>query len=356
MNRRQTTPDDPAFPRLRPLPTSQLLPISNFTTAYALSKSSCIHVAMQATSDNDESNSYDLFPPIADRQASPPTIKVGGSGKDLAGLRAHVAREGRGSVAVSGADTEDDVDGGDRRESLLFCAPLAALSLRGSDGSESDCAEVEGKGDLVVSSRRIFFLSSAGSEGAEATKSCTDLTVDAGCLSLHAVASPSSVGDDGGDDGWHVYCQLTDGEGDGEYELLLHPRPTASEKNVDRLCRNMFEALSHMARLNPYTLGDGGKGEGDGYLGGANFAANDGDENYHGQQMVAMLGDGVGSGFGFDEKGGGGIPSEEERMAMLQRLDGMLVVPKEYEVDAVNVEGKFDDAESDEDGDDDNIL
>ena len=58
--------------------------------------------------------------------------------------------------------------------------------------------------------------------------------------------------------------------------------------------------------------------------------------------MLAVVGAGVSAG----EEGEEGGASEEERAAMLARLDSLLVVPEKYQTQ----EGQFDDGEDDGEG------
>ena len=272
--------------------------------------------------------------------------------------------------------SEDDED--DEEEGLLAYHPAASLALRNScaeTANDEDNAGTTTQGHLFVTTRRILFLSTVGSQH--------DAAIDAGCVILHALSECEERG-------WHVYCQLDDGSPGGGADdnetvmpddAYVYP---ASDQGKDA-CQKLFDAFSALASLNPIYGDDDGDGGGGGFAGGGLFGlmagmgemmmggdyGDDGEGKMGGEEnadeMVCRLGEGINLTGGFgpattDAEGGHANDdgaTGEERAVMLERLDGMLVVPAEYEIasgdDEEGVEnehagGQFDDAE--ESGDD----
>ncbi|KAL3795761.1 hypothetical protein HJC23_008248 [Cyclotella cryptica] len=141
-------------------------------------------------------------------------------------------------------------------------------------------------------------------------------------------------------------------------------KPVICEHIVDKeeqaeACQLLFNALTRLASLNP-------AGDSDEYNGGgglfnmfslmagmgqySNGGAMDGFEADENNDVVIRFGGSNNLVENDDESEG--VP-EEERQAMLRRLDGILVVPPEYEI-LPSEDGQFDDAE--DDGNDDELL
>ena len=152
-------------------------------------------------------------------------------------------------------------------------------------------------GRLVVTSSRLVFAASSGLD--------KDLSVDAGLITLHAIGSESSM-----------YCQLDLPEKSGTFEistpmeLYLYP---IVKNGLDEKLSQLFDALSTMAELNPDEIEDDDEGE-DFESGGF----------YYAEDFVNTSND----------EGGA---TEEERIAMLEKLDAVLEVPPELEL---NEEGE----------------
>ena len=176
-----------------------------------------------------------------------------------------------------------------------------------------------------------------------------DFSIDAQCISLHAMMSDPEAS---------VYCQLADGcvsydnndeseETMGPVEIFFNPvigEGDDVENQKTQLCQTLFESFSKLINLNPVHDDEddgnafGGLGAMLGMLGNVDDDG-DGDEN---DEMICRI-DPSQTGTNWDENkegGEGGGASNTERNAMLQRLDNMLVVPPECEID-----GQFDDAE-----------
>eukprot|EP00804_Cyclotella_cryptica_P007634 CCRYP_015222-RA/>CCRYP_015222-RA protein AED:0.39 eAED:0.39 QI:0/-1/0/1/-1/1/1/0/262 len=251
-------------------------------------------------------------------------------------------------------------------------------------------------GDLVVTSLRILFIASVDNNGT--SESCNDATIDARCIALHAVDSSSDEQEC--DALPHVYCQLSDpagSEGDdvgcssalgmvasanimdeNDHEctnnddsmrknteddssedngvIEVYFKPVFCEHIFDKdqqseACQLLFNALTKLASLNPADESD------DGYNGGgglfnmfslmagmgqySNGGVIDGFDAAENDDLVFRLGGS--NNFVENDDASEGAP-EEERQAMLRRLDDVLIVPPEYEI-PTSEDGQFDDAE-----------
>lgn len=233
-------------------------------------------------------------------------------------------------------------------------------------------------GFLIMTTKRVFFVP------ADEKESDNDFCIDAQCISLHAMMSEPQPS---------IYCQLTDGsvsydncnnndmdnessEGEnddsmrGPAEIFFHPilvrdedtgtlDGSTMEEEKAQVCDTLFKSFSKLINMNP--VDDDDDEDGGNAFGGLGA-------------MLGMLANG--GGYGDDDEGdsdemicridtsqinnsddGAGGASNSERSAMLERLDNMLVVPPQYEID-----GQFDDADEDEckdvqmDDDDKDIL
>lgn len=288
------------------------------------------------------------------------------------------------------AESDDDIV-----EDLLLFLPSVECTC--SSWNMKDVS-----GDLVVTSLRILFI--ATNDDNRTSQSCNDVAIDARCIALHAV--DSSCNEQECDVMPHVYCQLSDPagcEGDdvgygsalgmvasanvmdendqqstnyGE-EMQQQTEEESSEDNgVNEVyfkpvicehivgkdqqaeaCQLLFDVLTRLASLNPAGDSD------DAYHGGgglfnmfslmagmgqySNGDAMDGFEANENDDMVIRFGGS--NNFVENDDESEGVP-EEERQAMLRRLDGMLVVPPEYEIPTSD-DGQFDDAEDDDNDD-----
>jgi len=271
-------------------------------------------------------------------------------------------------------------------------------------------------GELFVTTLRVFFLPSAGSQSGDEGSHPDDLAIDGSCIALHAVDSLPGENEAAGIS-HHVYCQLAEptreeggmgytssmsmfapaniaGENDddvntdaGEQEeqvkegeedegseengtIEVYFKPVISDEgernddgNQSDRCQSIFNALTKLASLNP--AGDAG----DGFNGGGGLFSmlsmmagiNNAGYGFDGEMMFAGQDDGddedmvvrFGGSNNFVENDDESEGApDEERDAMLRRLDDMLVVPPEYEI-ASSEDGQFDDAEDDDDADDD---
>ena len=306
-------------------------------------------------------------------------ISVGEGADELyAGPTANESPMGTNGVGVkrdrdtTEGDREEGSDSDEEEEGLLAYHPAATLILRNScvepSNDEGDAGKTA-QGHLFVTTRRVLFLSTDNSD----IGSKHDAVIDAGCVVLHALSECEERG-------WHVYCQLDDAgsPGGGNNGTVIPDEAyvySASNQGKDA-CQDLFDAFSALASLNPIygdDDGDGGGGfAGGGFLGmmagmgemmmgGDDLVGEGGVDDA--DEMICRLGEGINLSGGFgtpaaldaegDHADVGGA-TKEERAAMLERLDGMLVVPAEYKIasggDEEGVEnehagGQFDDAE-----------
>ena len=309
---------------------------------------------------------------------------AGPDGGAAAGVAANSVQNGgtkRGRDAASGDgqdvqqnNDEDEYEDEEEEEGLLAYHPDAAVMLRNSYAEDNGTTT---RGHHLVTTRRILFLSTSFSGG-----DANDAVIDAGCVVLHALSECDERG-------WHVYCQLDDGSGGGgggfgdggsddsngnpDEAYLYPPADGGAEGQQKDACQRMFDAFSALASLNPiYGDADDNAGGG-GFFGmmagmGEMMMGDDGDggmvmmggDDADNDEMVCRLGEGINASGGFgptadaakESDNGDGGATEEERAAMLERLDGMLVVPAECEIPSGEEEnengqggGQFDDAE-----------
>lgn len=202
------------------------------------------------------------------------------------------------------ADILSQVTGDDETALIPQSIPVKA-TWQQTQNDESSTVFSHEAGFLFVTSERIFFISTSDKNH--------DVSVDAACIQLHAVS----------EDGIYIQIQESNENSDGGIEWTVTPTtttPTTTNTEEEEACQVLFEALSKLVSMHPTVLDDDDDGFGDDAI----FAPPS-----------------------------TGEATEQERLAMLERLDNMLEVPPEYQVQA---EGQFDDAESEEQEDGDDLL
>ena len=170
-----------------------------------------------------------------------------------------------------------------------------------SSTSSSTDATTAVPGSVLITTDRFLFWAQHG------TKSAHDLVVPAECIELHAVAPGS------------IYLQiLQPSESSASLEVTVVPKTTTDQNHIDNVCHEIFEAFSQLVALHPIEPDEEDAGM---------FGVDD-------EMIVAAP---------TEQQ----EPTPQEREAMLDRLDNLLVVPPELELpddDNMN-EGQFDDAE-----------
>jgi len=296
-------------------------------------------------------------------------------------------------------------------EDLLY-GPVAVTALfpaRDDAVDDGDSANHRVPGTLVIASKHLlFWADSSSTDVRAASASDYDLRVDALSIDLHALTGVDNMnntqeeGDNDGDEEERergpsaVYIQMSgeqdhhdedeDDENGNDSSLFeLTVQPTASQQqqgdddnaenggptDVERISRQLFEAIGKMISLNPIDPNDqdelpendGGAlfGGGGSWITGEGFSGNDVMES---DMTPAQLrewethnddDDDGDDELMFAAAASDAPPTEEERDAMLERLDNLLIVPPEFEVhDDDNDDastGQFDDADEEDDDD-----
>ena len=184
-------------------------------------------------------------------------------------------------------------------------------------------------GALALSTNRLFFCSEKQVLDAEEDH---DRIIHATAIELHALAEHE---DDTVDlpngqrpGNRYIYLQFIENEesnnGDNAtMELSISPEDPATAEDS---CQRIFDALSRMVALHPLENEE-----------------EDDDTMYYGDDMIVAVDEDASESRTLSPP----VSTEEERNAMLERLDAMLEVPPECDMD--NHEGKFDDASDDAD-------
>eukprot|EP00980_Cylindrotheca_fusiformis_P013447 scaffold3437_cov113-Cylindrotheca_fusiformis.AAC.14 len=183
-----------------------------------------------------------------------------------------------------------------RGEPVLAEAPITCrLSLPSGDESVVDQNRIEG--EVFVSSSQVLF--------AAKSSSTDDLAIGATCILMHAMTEEPELS---------IYLQLQEGDED-TIEVTITP----IDSNA---CQTLFNALCKLVSLHP-------------------IDDDDADENdqYFGNDELIWAPSSSHRAFGEDDEDDGA--TDEERQAMLDRLDSILVVKPEFDM----IEGQFDDAE-----------
>ena len=186
--------------------------------------------------------------------------------------------------------------------SAIACRLLWQSSSSGDEeGDEKESGSDVTTGDVFISSSQVLFA---------CEDKLSDLAIGATCIIMHAMTEEPELS---------IYLQLQE---DGGETLEATFTPVDSS-----LCQNFFSALCKLVSLHPCDVDD-----------------DDGDEMFGQEEMIwAPASSGTGTDAFPDEEEGGA--TEEERQAMLDHLDSILVVKPEFEIQ----EGQFEDA--DESGD-----
>jgi len=265
------------------------------------------------------------------------------------------------------------------------------------DGDAEDITNgnnrVRVSGKVVIASKHLLFWSdeqqqddddgappSPSTAAALSPSSAFDLKVDALCIDLHAL---TGLDQENNDDGMEndtppsaIYIQIsTDSsneaddygdEGDASlFELTLQPMPMESatnrEEETERICRQLFDAISKMISLNPINPNseddpeqDDDGGEPFGGASGSWITGDDLDPAVSAMMMMMTTRNAQDSNNDdmiFAAASNPPPASEEERDAMLERLDNLLIVPPEFSIHGDNDgerDGQFEDADEDD--------
>ena len=230
-----------------------------------------------------------------------------------------------------------------------------------------------------------------------------DLRIRAHRINLHALLAENNDddamaanGDGGGtgapsavylqictsaDEAWHGQeddNNHADDSGSEEqlFELTLQPVLASSattgtaafrDDSIQQTCQQLFDAISRMVELNPIDPNTDETGEEDGVFGGGGSWITSEHADLDGATIMAMMGAGLESGDDASDDDDDDLiccpkvntstkpeeVTEDERNAMLERLDNLLIVPPELEIHEGDVsdderKGQFDDADEDD--------
>jgi Regulator of volume decrease after cellular swelling len=196
-------------------------------------------------------------------------------------------------------------------------------------------------GILYLSSSQILFVAQGSENFPGESVVENDVAIGASCIILHAMMDEPEPG---------VYLQLTDEADDSQTSPLELSITPIENETVN--CQQLFDCICRLVSQWPVDVdddddqhdhgggggfgfafgGDGGGGDG-GWMTADGFIDDDGDDGR--DDLVWAL-----STTGDTEKENDGGATVEERAALLERLDNLLVVPQEMEIP-----GQFDDAD-----------
>jgi hypothetical protein len=290
-----------------------------------------------------------------------------GQDAGLSNLRAILSNSSHGTSDTVKAALEQFLDAS-KEERLLHHLLAVQASLTGSDDDDDNVVDESHDftriaGYTAVTSEQVIFLAR------DAANAAYDLAIDAACIDLHAVQQEPVVS---------VYLQITNPDAVDEeaspLELTLEHTNTTTNNNKDNndnaadldpqsVSQTLFDALSALVSLHPVDPNDDMM-----------------DMNMRGGSAGGMMGMGMGMNMGGEWMGADGIMDDsdvddlmvvraansnggeyshdgpdQERLAMLDRLDNMLQVPDDLVVAEDDdhhengVEGQFDDAEDEDD-------
>jgi hypothetical protein len=198
-------------------------------------------------------------------------------------------------------------------------------------------------GTVFVTSTQVLFVA------ADAEQSHSDLAIGGACVVLHAMTEDPAPA---------VYLQLSsssssehadDGGFGGGSITEVTLVPSDGRPGDDGDCQRLFDALCKLISLHPIVVendeddddgyGGGMFGFGSGGMIGGGFGDDAfGDYGEGGESLVWATLDGDNE----DDNGGGATDAERE--AMLERLDGLLVVAPGLQAGDTETDGQFDDA------------
>lgn len=193
--------------------------------------------------------------------------------------------------------------------------------------------EIGVTGLLIVTTLRILFCSTTTTASPQSTTTTIppstpyDFSIDAGCINLHALTNEPKAS---------VFLQVEhDNTNNNNMDREGEPVDITLIPSDENQCPLLFEALSKLVSLHPIVPDDDGDDDDD-----DDDADDDGTSDLMTMMMMMTSMPRQTMGLGAEELGDDD-PSDVEREAMLRRLDHLLVVPPELEID----EGQFEDAD-----------
>jgi hypothetical protein len=218
---------------------------------------------------------------------------------------------------------------------ILGPTPTRAQWIVAADGNENGTTEANDcmvPGQLVVTNQRLLFW---GDDNVEYDATKHDLSVDATCIDLHALTDNDPVS---------IYIQIRNDSKDFPESLLELNLQPIHEPN--QTSHQIFQAVAELISLHPIDPNDDDDyGDENHYYSDHAFDDEENDDIWCAQKdddddlvfCAPMVNPNTTTN---DEA------TEDERNAMLERLDNLLIVPPELEQDN---EGQYDDAEEGDD-------
>lgn len=275
--------------------------------------------------DGDENNNILIFGQQEDPERYPHMV-LQGTCANLSALRG-TDEQTRSTFFDERNTNQVALSSGSGPLLMQSSVPVSVTTITPNDDDDND-EESEGatpsspiQGELFVTNTQVLFVAN------EVEKIKSDLAIGAACIVLHAMTEDPELA---------VYLQLsTDGDDAAPTEVTVTPR-----ENED--CQKVFDALCRLISLHPVQVDDDEEndmfGGGGGWIGGG-----------FGDDPLADYGE-PNDGFVWAPPSSttvAGTATTEERDAMLEHLDNLLVVRPELEL-AAEEEGQFDDADDDE--------
>jgi hypothetical protein len=292
------------------------------------------------TNENEnEKNDNILIIEAGDRPELYPHVVLKGNSANLSALRGTDAQTR--SIFFDERNNSNDEDTPSTPPLLMESSVFVSLMTTDADADDEHENDNENennnnaviKGEMFITNTQILFVA------IERDQSEYDLAIGAACIVLHAMTDEPELS---------IYLQLSSSSSVGEQQQQPPTEVTLTpiHNENDNDCQKIFDALCKLISLNPIEPDDDDDGGGGGNM-------MDG--------MFGFRGTGTG-GFGDDNDGDGDVDDdgfiwapttasskktsdgtattleEEERDAMLERLDNLLVVPPQFE------DGQFDDA------------
>jgi hypothetical protein len=200
-------------------------------------------------------------------------------------------------------------------ERILHQTILVTSRQQTTDDDSASADQIVCQGRFVVTNERVIFWSDNNADG--------DLVVPAECIDLHALSCGDSNDDttEQEESRTSLYLQIRSDSDRLDSDLIewtVLPQEQATDDH-QAATQALFDALSELISLHPIDPNG------------------DMDDEGEDEMIVAPPSR-------YDDR----EATLEERQAMLERLDRLLVIPAELD-DSEAVEGQFDDAEADED-------
>jgi hypothetical protein len=224
-------------------------------------------------------------------------------------------------------DGNDDEDDGDEDDGVAV----------GHDGSEAGAPAPRSDGvpgHVFATGAQLLFVA------ADPADIGHDVAIGSACIVLHAMTDEPDLA---------LYLQLSE-NGDGGNSYTSGPTEVTITPLDGDDCQLLFKTLCKMVSLHPAMDDDdeddgddGGDGRGELGFFGMGAGGYDDDDDGDDQLIWAPSGGRPAFGGGDDDDGDDDGATDEERAAMLERLDRLLVVRPGFEVQ----DGQFDDPEMD---------